>query len=210
MAQVMPLSIPMLYSSSHIPRLRIINWQFSEIWAYSNRQNCWLCAKKVGGRLGRDLVNNKCLKNYKLTPLWNMSLFQPTDLLVVPDDNYTRKQGLGYRARIWLVNNKYLNNQQLTPLWTLRLFQLTKLWVVPDENYTRKKGAEDRGRTWSLINVKTISNWHLCDVWASTNEDNCGLFLMTILRKIRGCNIGQYLVVQSIITVSKIINWHLS
>ena len=37
-------------------------------------------------------VDNNCLNNQKFTPLSNLSLYQRTELWVVPDDNFTQKQ----------------------------------------------------------------------------------------------------------------------
>ena len=121
----------MLSFSSHITRLRISNRHLCELWDHSNGQNCGLCAKTVGERSSEDLLNKKCIKNQKLTRLWNMGLFQRADLWVVTDDNSAPKKGVGYWVRIQSVDNNCLKNQQLTALWTLGLFQRSELWIVP-------------------------------------------------------------------------------
>ena len=47
----------------------------------------------VGDQAWIWLVNNNFINNQKFTPLQSLSLVQHIELLVVPDDNYARKQG---------------------------------------------------------------------------------------------------------------------
>ena len=88
-----------------------------------------------------------------------MSLYQQTELWVVPDDNSAQNQGVEDRAGFGCsVDNNCLDNKQLTHLLSLSLLQWTELWVVPDDNSTQKQWVEDWERIWWIRTVSTISN----------------------------------------------------
>ena len=110
---------------------------------------------------------------------------------------------------ILLLPYSQTKNKKLTPLWSLSLFQWIELWVVPDDNSAWKQFMEDWASIWWIRTVSTISNWHPSEIWNYSNGQNCGLFLMMVLRENRGWYIG-WEFCQSIITVSIISNWHLS
>ena len=111
--RTMLLSIAMLSSSSHIPRLRISHLHLCEFWAYYNGQNSGFCPKTVGGRSGKDLVNNKSLNNQKLTPISTMSLW------VVPDIKSARKYRVEDWARVFrvIITVSTISNWNLPKLW---------------------------------------------------------------------------------------------
>ena len=51
----------------------------------------------------RQLVDNKCLKNQQLTPLFSLSLFQRTYIWVVRDDNSAQKQEVEDQTGRWVI-----------------------------------------------------------------------------------------------------------
>ena len=130
-------------------------------------------------------------KNQQLTPLWTLSLFQRTELWVVPDDNSARKQWVENWERIWWIRTvSTIRNGHISEFWAYSNGQNCGmlLMMIPREN--RGWGIR-RGFGQSIITVSKINNWLLSELWAYSNGQNCGLCLMIIPRENKGWDIGR-------------------